>query len=82
MVDFLLVILLSDICTHGWIGLEEGNKGIENDSRCACRQSDPDTVRRTLFGRSELYLRDSLSEEFQILTSSKWIETLQDCSRV
>jgi hypothetical protein len=28
MVDFLLVILLSGICTHGWIGLEEGNKGI------------------------------------------------------
>jgi hypothetical protein len=28
MVDFLLVILLSGICTHGWIGLEGGNKGL------------------------------------------------------
>jgi hypothetical protein len=28
MVDFVLVILLSGICTYGWIGLEGGNKGL------------------------------------------------------
>jgi hypothetical protein len=51
---FLFVALLTNICIHGWIGLEEGNKGIDKIIDVKKELTAIDTVRWTLSSPAEL----------------------------